>query len=440
MIVNIKVQNQTLAMTGETRIIADSVNYLKFEFEFSAEWGNPKHAVFYGGEGEKAVVITLGENGKYFCLVPSEMIKFPYFEMSLYCAADNKRITTNKLEIPVEKSGYKETEVSPDENPALHNPVYTPSEEDKRVTFMRHNDGNIEWSEDGGNWTPITKEYDGKEKKDGARCANPNILHNWDFRNPVNQRGLAEYTTAGYNIDRWTKSSAASIVRVMDNFVRIEVATVLGSPTFTQFVEFPEKYAGKTATLSFIYRTASSSVPVFYIPGASGVIPLSAEWTLLSRTFTFPAALSELRFYIQFLATNNYAVGDAIDIQAVKLEVGEVSTLANDAPMDYGRELAVCQRYQYLSSAGAIQHIRTGAIDGDSIFFELPCPVSMRINPVLARNSDFYITDFNNEIQSDFKFEYTVSNGSVIIDAMKERHGLTDAILNINGALFDANL
>ena len=30
-----------------------------------------------------------------------------------------------------------------------------------------------------------------------------NILHNWDFRNPVNQRGQTEYTPTSHAMDRW---------------------------------------------------------------------------------------------------------------------------------------------------------------------------------------------------------------------------------------------
>ena len=35
---------------------------------------------------------------------------------------------------------------------------------------------------------------------------NPNLLDNWYFGNPVNQRGQTEYTGGGYTVDRWKLS------------------------------------------------------------------------------------------------------------------------------------------------------------------------------------------------------------------------------------------
>ena len=44
---------------------------------------------------------------------------------------------------------------------------------------------------------------------------------------------------------------------------------------------------------------------------------------------------------VQFAIT----AGCSITLKAVKLEIGSVSTLANDAPPNYAAELAKCQRY-----------------------------------------------------------------------------------------------
>src|SRR5690554_5556407 len=36
-----------------------------------------------------------------------------------------------------------------------------------------------------------------------------NLLHNWDFLTPVNQRGFTSTTNAGYTIDRWQLAASA---------------------------------------------------------------------------------------------------------------------------------------------------------------------------------------------------------------------------------------
>ena len=38
--------------------------------------------------------------------------------------------------------------------------------------------------------------------------SNPNLLDNWYFGNPVNQKGQTSYTGAGYTIDRWALSAS----------------------------------------------------------------------------------------------------------------------------------------------------------------------------------------------------------------------------------------
>ena len=37
---------------------------------------------------------------------------------------------------------------------------------------------------------------------------NRNLLHNWYFGNPVNQRGKTVYSGAGFTVDRWQARSA----------------------------------------------------------------------------------------------------------------------------------------------------------------------------------------------------------------------------------------
>jgi hypothetical protein len=60
----------------------------------------------------------------------------------------------------------------------------------------------------------IDTEVEGDNQKKLNGMVNPNLLDNWYFGNPVNQRGQTEYTAAGYTIDRWRVPSAQETVKI----------------------------------------------------------------------------------------------------------------------------------------------------------------------------------------------------------------------------------
>lgn len=152
-----------------------------------------------------------------------------------------------------------------------------------------------------------------------ARCSNRNLLDNWDFRNPVNQRGQSNYANS-YCVDRWFLAAGVSTCTVHNGYIHILnylVQTFEGNPGIQN----------GTHTFSILYRDGTILscviVPDQYVNvGAFSANYVSAEKRL-------------------------YLLGEA-DIQAVKLELGSVSTLVNDPPADYGEELRKCKRYYRL--------------------------------------------------------------------------------------------
>jgi len=235
---------------------------------------------------------------------------------------------------------------------------------------------------------------------DGAKTAyNPNILHNWDFRNPVNQRGQAEYAgNAIYGIDRWQTGSWGSRYTLMSEFVRLEKINA-SSAAMRQHIEFPSRCSGHRLTISLIARITA------VVPGETASVAVICDgstgsrfWTLgdtqgqfehFSYTFTAPTMQSSMTVSIGIGTAT--AIGTAIDIQAVKLEMGRTSTLTGDPPMDFGRELAICQRfyeksYSYTAVPGsnAVAGL-IGTISSGSTFFNgLQFKVSKRIVPVVT--------------------------------------------------------
>ncbi|MCL2665388.1 MAG: hypothetical protein FWE82_07235, partial [Defluviitaleaceae bacterium] len=87
----------------------------------------------------------------------------------------------------------------------------------------------------------LDAKIDGLDTKiDGlaGRIGGVNLLHNWDFRNPVNQRGLAEYASEGYTVDRWRISGKGKIVIANDGVIFTNTETAANMVEFLQFLEF----------------------------------------------------------------------------------------------------------------------------------------------------------------------------------------------------------
>ena len=200
------------------------------------------------------------------------------------------------------------------------------------------------------------------------------MLINADFEKPINQRSQTTYPAAGnaYIIDCWNAQNAA--VRLDSDGIVFE-----GGNGFNQSVEFPEKFLGKTITLSALVTENSaegnfgpntavnafnhSQWPAGYMSFDKNTAP--GLWTITGKLpDSMPSGHTHLNFGMWFLKN------ERLKIRAMKLEFGDHQTLAhregnkwvlNDPPPNYALELAKCQRYlmpfggaqTYLADAGA---------------------------------------------------------------------------------------
>ena len=192
--------------------------------------------------------------------------------------------------------------------------------------------------------------------------SNPNILHNWDFRNPVNQRGEGNVTGSGTHfLDRWR------VWGTVKNYVFTEkyIAITAGS-SIQQRIEGVD-LAGKVCTVSWTNNFDSLYQLTGEFPTVAG------EY----NEYTFSANI-RLRFgyspagymYLQF-----YADTTTTGIRTIKLELGTVGTLNLDPPMDHAVELPKCQRF--FQMAGKY----TGAAPTTAIVLGGLFPVKMRAVP-----------------------------------------------------------
>ena len=228
---------------------------------------------------------------------------------------------------------------------------------------------------------------------------NHNLLINSDFR--INQRNKQTYTENWkYTVDRWLLSSDADTqLDVLDNGVRMTIKSLGTWYNFSTRFDYKDFKCllGKTLTLSFKLLTPTTKVnqiwamchntenshyyleyglihePDFYKDG-----PVS----FISKTFTIDQIYSDgyIELGIQMIGN----VGDNIEIEWAKLEVGEVAT--QFIPRSYDEELALCQRYY--SRVRISQNLITS--DDKQILVNLKIPKNMRINPTAIFDTDVY--------------------------------------------------
>lgn len=248
--------------------------------------------------------------------------------------------------------------------------------------------------------------------------SNKNLLDNWDFTNPVNQREQTSYqvqTNAPsrvYTIDRWALSniSTKNKLVVSDNKITCSLSGLYSG--FYQIVPFESSVMGeKTVTLSIIAESYNANLALsleFYnesgtnmytsnnitlsSSNAENVVINGVTYKLFKTTITLTPNKGKCHCYI--INLNNNITTYSISLIAAKLELGEVSTLRNDAlGVSYAEELRKCQRYYYDSQTeSAISDGRVrmteldyhpGVVTGN-VFF----PVQMRVKPAITIYSD----------------------------------------------------
>lgn len=180
---------------------------------------------------------------------------------------------------------------------------------------------------------------------------NPNLLDNWYFGRPVNQRGQTEYTTGGvYTLDRWWMQYDTTL-SIVDGGIKI-------GGKWDVYQYFENTLPNATYTLSLLYRDRTGSDPLRLIAGNRTDGDLAQTESkdasgILSVTFS-TATANKVNFGFTG-STDNSAI-----IIAIKLELGDTQTLAhkengvwvlNEIP-DYGEQLRRCQWYCRVYKAG----------------------------------------------------------------------------------------
>ena len=234
-------------------------------------------------------------------------------------------------------------------------------------------------------------------KNIGAGGSNDNLLDNayfvgggsqlWDGAFPINQRGITFYSLSYGNIfDRWHIQGSATATCTL-NANGIAFAADTENCGLSQTIPAGRIVDGKTYTLS-VMDTARN------IYSGSRVLNTNDSWQHFNLGLSafgwynpcYVAANGQTNVYI--LDRTGSGVSASIGIAAAKLELGTISTLANDVPPDFGAELAKCQRRLFrVSPMGTSQRGYAGfgsANSGKNILVFVPTPATLAAQPTVS--------------------------------------------------------
>lgn len=246
---------------------------------------------------------------------------------------------------------------------------------------------------------PMAFAITGNDDRKGLQYSNPNLLDNWYFANPVNQRGKTEYTDSwAYSIDRWLCAGDGKVTiaeghcvfyGAVDQGLSVEMPDILGC-TMTASLLLAD---GTLITGTAVNTDNSIDIP--FVSGVDGVF-IGFNETDLSKHRRFRIYMAPERTVI-----------------AAKLELGSQQTLArqdengnwvlNEIP-DYGEQLARCQRYFVNFNPNKVNWFAMPpavASNTTEAYSVVTLPVAMRAQPTvsyggkiaLSQTGDVQVTD-----------------------------------------------
>ena len=219
---------------------------------------------------------------------------------------------------------------------------------------------------------------------------NPNLLDNWYFGNPVNQRGQTRYEAANtfYGVDRWK-------ILGTDAYMTVTPGSLKGIGYITQPVDNSNLFEGMQLTLSALLSDNTFGLKTFRMSkGMENPFAINSNGYLV---------YAEWQNTNEFFTANWYTPSEAVGLVAIKLEPGPQQTLAhqengvwvlNEIPK-FGDQLAECQRYAVrIGNAGTYRILGTGVAPNANICgVVVPLPVEMRTIPVATLNGRIALTN-----------------------------------------------
>lgn len=220
-----------------------------------------------------------------------------------------------------------------------------------------------------------------------AGGTNPNLFDNPWFT--VNQRGVnGSVANAAYGLDRWRYVSNGG------GFCSMQT----GQITIVQRLSSIEQRIETNVLDAVVNKALTASIMFADGTVEAGTATMPSSYTNGQMVMGLILGNAELRLYYGttycYLRIFPLDTSGTITIKAVKLEIGSVSTLANDAPPDFAEELAKCQMYfKRIKCAGGTAIFIAGdtAVSAASIFMTLK--TNLRDAPVAVAFSGAALND-----------------------------------------------
>lgn len=253
--------------------------------------------------------------------------------------------------------------------------------------------------------------------------SNQNLLDNWYFADPVNQKGQTVYQEGGYTIDGWYCGGGLA-VSVESGWLKLNNSSA-ENKFFIQKLEpeLMDNVAGNKTALSFLYKITGASSQFSlryfhdekYINVAFGIMVNSNGQTGLcvAGSPEIPSSKVGWQVLVQVMP------GSTLYLKAVKLELGPVQTLAhkegdtwvlNDPPPDKALELLKCQRYMFVirNTSGVNPGVGWGvANDSSTMSIDIPVPISMRAVPSVEMSGSWFLLGLGLSFEAESHTIYT---------------------------------
>lgn len=254
---------------------------------------------------------------------------------------------------------------------------------------------------------------------------NPNLLDNWYFGNPVNQRGFTEYTISWnqYSIDRWSCEGDTVYVRIEQDGIVLKNNNSNGFQ-FKQVVPDGLIPVGSAVTMSVLCTSVSGICHIIYAQ-TNEPYSGSTQWTQIVAGGVTTA--HGVQISGQHKVIIRLDPGAEIKILAIKLELGSTQTLAhlengnwvlNEIPK-YEDVLSNCQRYAFnvVNSDDNYEILGSGfAMDVNQLFCFIPTPTTLRGKPSISYSGLF--TAVRN----------TSASGGIVINTMIVDHASNNGV------------
>lgn len=224
--------------------------------------------------------------------------------------------------------------------------------------------------------------------------ANPSLLINGDFRNPVNQRRKSSYNVNGeYTIDRWRFiNDNNGTMTINDGY--ISISNGVANNTYLQYNYDTDMKVleGEKVTFTIVYKSTATYRLSSFIGSAEEDVNIYLtpidDWTVKTLTldlssWKYSIGKVESSIILQSYDGSSFTNG-TLDVKYIKLELGSVATPF--IPRPYGEELTMCQRYYEVID----RVFRTTSFTlGDGMFaIEYPFLVEKRVPPTVVLPSD----------------------------------------------------